>query len=239
MKRYCPKCKTDTNRDIINVSAEAKTVEYFAKDSNGKIKDKFYSVHYIVSIFSKCKGCETPTLTIDEYRPKWLDESYSKKFIESIYKHGESKELKPNSTNVYPPNIQMPFPEWIKDLPEEIMLLAFEVYRAFSNKMYTLTSMGIRTLVDSISTIKIGDIGGFEQKIKRLTSEGYISKEQEIMLLGIVEIGHASSHRSFKPNEDDVKDCLDILNHVMEVEKLSETAISLKNKTPKRSIKKK
>ena len=235
MKRYCPNCKTITNRKIIDITHDAKTVEYFAKDINGKVKDKFYSIHILASVYSKCMGCDFPTLTIDEYRPKYSDESYGNELLKEIYNIGESQKLKPISTQIFPPKNQISFPEWVKDLPEEIMVLAIDIYRALSYKMYTLVSMGIRTLIDAIAAEKIGDIGGFDKKIKKLTEEGFISKKESEMLLSIVEVGHASSHRAFNPCEKDIKDCLVILNHIMEIEKLSETANDLIKKVPKRA----
>lgn len=239
MKRYCPNCKTVTNRKIIDITHDAKTVEYFAKNNSGKVKDKFYSIHIFVNIYSKCMGCDFPTLTIDEYRPKFSDETYVSELLKEIYKIGEPQNLEPISTQTYPPKKQISFPEWIKDLPQEIMVLAIDIYRALSYKMYTLVSMGIRTLIDAIAVEKIGDVGGFDKKINKLYEEGFISKKESEMLFSVVEVGHASSHRAFKPCEKDIKDCLDILNHIMEIEMLSETANNLLKKAPKRTTNKK
>ena len=234
MKRFCPTCNLETNRSILDTETNHRAVEYFAKESNGKIKDRFYSIHMDVINVSKCLGCDSLSLTIDEYRPDSTEESYILGLAEEIEKFGECKSLKFINTQTYPPKTKIEIPNWVKELHKDIMILAFEVYRAYSLGLYSLTSMGIRTLIDSIATIKVGDIGGFEKKMKKLHSDGYISQIEHDMLISVVEVGHASSHRSYKPNEEEIKTCLNLLNHVMETEQLSETAKNLKQKTPKR-----
>lgn len=50
------------------------------------------------------------------------------------------------------------------------------------NTIAKLVVMGTRSLVDMFMNEKSGDIGGFEQKLKVLEDDGFISKRQKEIL---------------------------------------------------------
>lgn len=233
MKRHCPNCQNKTIRRVIDVDVKIKTVEYFAKVESGQVDHRFYRNHVVVTSYSKCAGCNTPTLTIDEYVPD-LDEDLMVKFMSVVQTYGAHSELQPINTIVYPMNVDLIPPDWLKDLPEFSMLLAFQVYRAFNAGMYTLCSMGIRALIDAYGTSLVGDDGGFNGKLNRLQNGNYISVKERELLEVVVEVGHASAHRAHEPSKEDILECLRIVNHVFEFSNLQKVAADVRNRTPSR-----
>lgn len=57
---------------------------------------------------------------------------------------------------------------------------------------------------------QVGDRGTFVNNLVAFQSEGCISEHQRAALSRIIDAGHASMHRAYKPRLDDVMFCLDV-----------------------------
>ena len=91
-------------------------------------------------------------------------------------------------------------PDWAASLPDGIYWLLMEVYSAIQTRSYRLAAMGLRALMDELMTQTVGDIGGFDEKVKKMVSEGNLSKVQKSVLDPTLELGHAATHRSHRPS---------------------------------------
>jgi len=146
------------------------------------------------------------------------------------------------NTEYFPP---LPFrirPIWLSKLSKNYCSILEEVYSALDNSLFCLASAGTRTVIDCLIIDKIGDIGGFEEKVKELISKGIIDGNERDILLALIDAGSASMHRSFDPSEDLINHMMNILEKILfkiciepeEKKALEEKAKALREKTPKR-----
>jgi hypothetical protein len=145
----------------------------------------------------------------------------------------------------FPPAVSRRTPIWISDLSwlfddtkHQLRELFREVYSAVHSGNYRLAMMGTRAIVDVALTDKLGDIGGFEKKLKVPSENGWISIAQLRPLSAAVEAGNAASHRAYKPDENQLNLVLDVVEnfiHLLYVQE--ENAIAITKKTPTRQRK--
>jgi hypothetical protein len=118
-----------------------------------------------------------------------------------------------------------------------MMILLGEIYRALDADNRALPMMGARALVDMVMVDKVGDVGEFGTKLKRLREEGFISsKNQEILDIAL-DAGSAAAHRGFAPKESDVHVVMDIVENLLQsVYVFDKTAREIKKATPRRPV---
>jgi len=177
-----------------------------------------------ISSTMRCRECSTITFLIDTF----VGHTTGDPDIEK--------------TEYFPP---LPFrirPNWLAKLPENYRSILDEVYSALDNSLFRLASAGTRTVMDCLIIEQIGDVGGFEEKVKELISKGIIDSVEQDFLLVLIDAGSASIHRNFKPDEDSIKHMMDILEKILfkvciepeEKKALKEKVEALRKKTPKR-----
>ena len=121
-------------------------------------------------------------------------------------------------------------------LPENLARLFGEVHASINHRLFTLASMGLRALIDTVILDKVGDAGTFKVKLKALHSAGYISTHQLDTLGAAIDTGNASSHRGFTPDEQDIEMVRDIVEHLLQSVYIHpENAKVLVQRTPKRN----
>lgn len=101
--------------------------------------------------------------------------------------------------------------------------------------MTWLAMIGIRAIVDEFCNLHIGDVGGMNYKLNSLKEKNIINKNQFEALDDLVGAGNASAHRGFRPNIDDVKKCMRIVEHLFYQDFFSESLTEIRKNTPKRS----
>jgi hypothetical protein len=134
----------------------------------------------------------------------------------------------------FPPAISRTRPPWIDELSKDEQEMLLEVYAALAADARRIATMGARTLVDMFILRKIGDQGGFEQKLKRLESEGFLSAKNREVLEAALEAGHASAHRGFAPDAGQLSTVMDIVENLLHSDLLNADAEALRKATPKR-----
>jgi len=140
-----------------------------------------------------------------------------------------------HTIDYYPPITSRPLPKaWLSHLPDEMGDLLLEVYIALSSDCRRLALMGARTLVDLYMTEKLGDIGGFAQKLGQLEAQGFVSKVNREYLEAALEIGHAAAHRGHEPKAAEVEHVMDIVENLLQNYVLEHSAATLRATTPSR-----
>jgi len=115
-----------------------------------------------------------------------------------------------------PPEPARPVPHWVQRLPEDVRQVLLEVYTAFTNKHYWLVVIGCRTLIDMFACERIGDIGGFVLKLKKLVDEKFLSTKDQLLISQAVRTGHGAIHRREAPTRAECLAVLDISEHLIQ-----------------------
>ncbi len=148
----------------------------------------------------------------------------------------ESSDPSSNSEiKYYPPRLARTWPKWAFRLPEQVASLVSEVYAALHADSRSLALMGARTLIDLLTSDKLGDKGSFEQKLESLEKEGYVGRRNREFLTVALDAGSAAAHRGYRPSEEEVGHVMDIVENLLQaVYVLEGAARSLESKVPKR-----
>lgn len=209
LKNHCNECLQKTNHFVL---AERINSGYESADPSDPQCHHEISWKTIYKML-ECCGCENVSL--------------QRCFYFSEYDEVEEE--------CYPPQISRRLPKWHDELPDDWQELLQEVYLALHADSRRLVLMGARTLIDLYMNEQLGDVGGFAQKIKRLESEGLISKPNKGVLEIALEVGHAAAHRGHKARANEVNQVIDIVENLLQNHVLAATAENLKSKTPQRS----
>lgn len=158
----------------------------------------------LLSSMIKCAGCGTVSLR-------------------QRYHRGETEA----APSYYPPPRSRPLPSWFWRLtivpfhpgePHEIPPLPElmrETYEALRAGQYRLAAMGLRAIIDVVLAESVGDLGDFPKKLDAAVEAGHISKTQREALDHAVQLGHAATHRGFKPEEEEMSLALDVVEGVI------------------------
>jgi hypothetical protein len=232
--KECWNCGHETLQKRVNLDFFPRSVELFSKHSSGKVKQRVWAVFFDAYSFMKCKKCYAPSLLVDEYWTQTDSVEEAKRIKEEIEENGISKSGNLIKTLSYPGFSKEPFPQWTHDLEETYMILFWEVYQAISLGLNAIAMMGLRAIIDKYANDKVGDINGFAKKLVVLKEKSFINQQQYDLLEVVVDAGNASSHRGFRPSKAHLKACLQIVEHLLEIEQFGELIEQVKIATPKR-----
>ena len=128
----------------------------------------------------------------------------------------------------YPSPASRRVQEWVYDLsvgivggvmsgPSAASLgdLFLEICQAVRGGQLRLAIMGVRALIEQVMIHKVGDNGSFAKNLDAFQQAGYVSLVQRDALNDILDAGHATIHRAYKPTEKDIQIALDIIEGVM------------------------
>jgi hypothetical protein len=98
--------------------------------------------------------------------------------------------------------------------------------------------MGARTLVDMAILDKVGDVGTFEQKLKALEDQGFVSQRNREVLEAALDAGNAAAHRGHGFKAEEVNQVMDIVENLLQaIYVLESAAQKIKSVTPPRKKK--
>lgn len=141
----------------------------------------------------------------------------------------------------YPPAVWRAQPRWLSKLEnkeESLARLLEEVYTALHADSLFLAGMGTRTLIERVLTKTVGDNGSFRKKLELLSEKGLIASKDVEAIETALEAGHASTHRGWRPNRDQLETVMNIIENLLErVFILSDSAKKLRPKIPSRNSK--
>ncbi len=135
----------------------------------------------------------------------------------------------------FPPAASRTPPRWDYKLPTSLQLLLDEVYRSLDADNVRLPMMGARALIDMVATEKVGDVGSFGQKLKKLENDGFVSPKNREVLEAALDVGSAAAHRGHAVSASQANDVMDIVENLLQaVYVFSDVARKLKQTTPPR-----
>lgn len=146
----------------------------------------------------------------------------------------------------YPSPVSREKPQWLEtlriafgapgsDIPNNLREMFLEVYKALSGGQHRLALMGIRALLEQVMIIKVGDQGSFAKNLEVFCERGFASRVQRDALSAVLDAGHASMHRMYKPTEEDLNTALDIAEGIFAAIYVhSDAAGDLTGRVPKR-----
>jgi hypothetical protein len=137
----------------------------------------------------------------------------------------------------FPPPVSRHKPEWFHELPHQLQSLLSEIYNSLDANNRALPLMGTRAVLDMVIVEKIGDVGTFADKLKKLESQGFISKKNGEVLDTALDAGSAASHRGYAPRMAEVHAVMDIMENLLQaIYVLDKVATEIKKATPARPI---
>lgn len=190
----------DRIQTYCNVCAGERTHEVLFSDQQEWHEHEHYEYHEVSqNLVAACCGCHYRT------------------FLNRWWNNSEHKEI-----TQYPPKTVRKKPDWFYNLAwmsgttfgEQSNLtkseLLTEIYSALGTGAARLALMGIRALLEHIMIEQVGDNGKFAANLAAFEAKGCISSLQRTSLSRIIDAGHASIHRAYKPQLEDVLFCLDV-----------------------------
>lgn len=205
IRAYCNKCGNETKHDVV-----------MERTTDGsQVVDPYHGIEITWSTtysMLECRGCEEVLLK----RSFWFSEHDG---VEEEY---------------YPPRVSRQRPTWFDELPDDYSSLLSEIYTALHADSRSLAMMGLRTLIDLFMSRKLQDTPGFEEGLKELVKQNYITTRSRDVLEAAVEAGHAAAHRAHKPTVAQLNAVMDIVENLLQHDLLSESAESLRKTIPAR-----
>ena len=213
IKSHCNTCGLDTDQIVLHEETSSWTDEETDCDGGTTLQ------------MVKCAGCGTISMRSLSWHSEFTDD------------YG-APEL---SIRLFPPRVFRKIPSWHSDLqvhlPGEktISELLSEIYIALQYGLSRLAAMGIRALLEHIMIDKVGDKGSFGKNIAAFFAAGHISQVQKDIIEPVLDAGHASIHRDFKPKPETLIQLVDISETLVEVLYIQvHQAAAIKAATPPR-----
>jgi Domain of unknown function (DUF4145) len=234
-KAFCNKCANETNQEILYRYRDKfrdKALEELLRQDEPHAEAWYTTSTELL----KCRGCDSVIVcqkiwmgeeekSEDELRHDFGDEWLE--FLEIVY---------------YPPVSARRKPTWMlrdsalhRSIPDSVKELMEEIYTALQNGSRRLAVMGTRAALETIIVSKTGDQGNFRQNLDAFQAAGYLAPRQRKTIETILEVGHATIHRGWKPTDADVSAVIDITEGIIETTYLHEPRVrELEARVPRR-----
>ena len=139
----------------------------------------------------------------------------------------------------FPPPASRRKPDWFHRIPPELASVLNEVYNSLDADNRALPMMGARAVLDMVFVDKVGDAGGFAEKLKQLEAQGFISQKNRQVLDVALDAGNAAAHRGYAPKLAEVHSVMDIVENLLQATYvLDKVAAEVKESTPVRPARK-
>jgi hypothetical protein len=192
MRIFCNKCKTDTNH---------KTLKRDNEDYVEELEEGAWFRSSTQYSMAKCAGCGTVTL-----REHYVGDD------------------DPEGTDTFhPPREYRKKPKWMNRLLWQSMSgkhaiydYLNEIYTAINNELWRLAAFGVRSLIEHMMIVKVGDHRSFVKNLAEFHAKGHISNSQRDILKSTIDVGHAVTHRAHKPDKGVVEEMTDVAESIIE-----------------------
>lgn len=190
IKNYCNECHHETWHNVL-----------FVKSIGDSTSEIMWNIDYSVL---QCAGCDTICFRKDASDSESYDIDLNGDWIPII------------STENYPPsNEGFGIIDNIYEIPNEIRDIYNETVKSISDGCYTLAGIGLRATVEAICLHENIPGSNLDTKIKRLASNGFISKDDADKLHAIRFIGNDAAHDIKAPLKNKVIIALKIIEHLI------------------------
>jgi hypothetical protein len=207
-KVFCYHCNRETKQATLFEKGElAGPTELVIFNEGGKRENSLWTIEGRIWKLFQCQGCENINLNVFMRHSPFEDDV--------LIHHFPAKDFRP-------------FPMWATHLNREFTELFCEIYLSLNAGSTRLPLMGARTLLDMFIVEKIGDQGSFKNKLQKLVDQKYISDSSRELLEVALEYGHATIHRGYQPNKDEINGVLDIIENILHSEALKAKTKDLK-----------
>lgn len=190
IKNYCNDCHHETWHNVLYVSME-----------KGSVEDISWYKEYAVL---QCAGCDricfrteasdSESYDVDEYG-NWIPDI-------SVENFPPTNEGIGNIENLY-------------EIPDEIRSIYNETLKAISDGCYTLAGIGLRATIEAICNHENIAGANLDNKINKLYTNGFISKDDANKLHAIRFIGNDAAHDIKAPLKAKVIIALKIIEHLL------------------------
>lgn len=155
----------------------------------------------------------------------------------------------PYDVSYYPSPTSREKPQWLKldegffhfsgvtraGVPSDLAAMLAEVYEALWGGQHRLALMGVRALLEQVMILKVGDQGSFARNLEVFCERGFVSRVEKDAMNAVLDAGHASMHRMYKPTELDLNTALDIAEGIFAAIYVHENAArELSGRVPRR-----
>lgn len=175
---------------------------YCIRKNDGEDEGYFFEYRLL-----QCRGCDDVRLSV----------------VNMVFEGDEEEEI---SSRFYPPKLLRKYPDWfwlfLIQPPGFVIKTSGlwgalnEIYTSVNSECYRVSMMGVRALLEQIMIENIGDKGSFRKNLYEFKVSGFVSDKQEASLSSALEAGHASIHRAYTPDMDEVSAVLSVLENVIE-----------------------
>jgi Domain of unknown function (DUF4145) len=225
---YCNNCRRKTLHRLLKTTSDERIAEYREdhwEPDGGEIPSCIYFD------MLECLGCRTAVLRRVLH---CLDPDTRLRMGAAAGVVDEWGGIE-DDVRYFPPAMVRDPPPWRFKLPLDMRKLLEEIYRSLDAENLRLPMIGARTLVDMMILEKIGDVGGFKEKLKELEKEGFVSSRNREALYAALEVGNAAAHRGHAATESEVHAVMDIVETMLQaIYVFPELAQNLKRTTPSR-----
>lgn len=212
---FCTHCGSETNQEeIVSHEKWYPRAGFIKSEKDGLADKEAYTVYQLTERVMRCKGCDRFHIFYTERTPANPED------------HVVSYQV--------PRPMDRRQPEWMRHVNIDYLPLLGEIFHNYNNENYISFSIACRTLVDMFLTDLLGDIGGFERKVKVCVEKGNVTAAQASILEFLIEAGHASAHRGFSPTREISEAVLDTLEFLLRERVVSKKAAKYGPKIPTR-----
>jgi hypothetical protein len=192
---YCEQCSGERRHEVC--------AEYKDSWTNNEHDISGGSTNYIL----KCGGCEHVSFRSES----WNSEDYGS--------DGPESEIR-----VYPKTAaQRAAPSWLEEfdfssdeLEQSLEAQLKEVYGSFDQGAFWICVMGVRAVIETLMTHKIGDQGSFSKNLSEFSKRGFISEPQRLAMEQAIDVGSAAIHRGAKANRAKALEAIQVTENVIE-----------------------
>jgi Domain of unknown function (DUF4145) len=107
------------------------------------------------------------------------------------------------------------YPSWYEQLDDTKKTLLGEIDIGMRNDLSALPMMGLRAFLESVMIERIGDVRGFEAKLEKFVTNGFVTSQHADSIRKVLDAGSASMHRTYFPNADDLQTCAEVVKHLL------------------------
>lgn len=214
---HCNDCHGTTLHKLLKVAHDMGSEP--CENGAGPDEPTYYVSWHTIHEMFECCGCKSVVLRRTHHFSEW---DYP-------------------DVRFFPPPVSRIKPKWFYKIPHGLRSLLEEIYNSLDAGTTALPLMGARAVLDKVIVDKVGDVGTFTEKMKKLETQGFISQKNREVLDAALDAGSAAAHRGYAPKLTDAQTVMDIVENVLQsLYVLDKAAAEIKKSTPPRpAVKKK